>query len=484
VNDWRAKHLNRPTAVKSRDSRDVNQRAPFLHDTGLLSSGKWSGEFGLQYSGSTREAVKRHNVNLFKRGLLSHPCILTMLPSTALTGVMTIRRSPQVFMPLLSSAIRRRIATGPTIDKLSSKGTREPLHKGAEGPHISTCCPVIMRACTHFDAEDLMPSPTTSTQQINGDWVLFHPVYTPEELKAVEVSGRRISKCTAVMILRTGSPQDTSKILRQDCLCTSQTIPVSSALNASIGTTSNSMLSRWSFDFVSGYRHKPTPPGSNMSLEELRKGGYVLDERQWLTVRSLCCPPLPCEVQRYDSPFSANSIPRVHRGGPRNGCCHPAPPQESPSHGMFYPPVIIIYCPVLTFGQRRDSGWIHTLLEEAENERMHLMSVSLPYPRFPCRHEPLQDLHDSTKSWYPSSRAYSCRSRCLLQRLLYAFIFARISLSSHPQFTVFSYIISPRTCHRFVGHLEEEAVITYTRAIEELERGHLPKWYAISDHVS
>jgi hypothetical protein len=23
--------------------------------------------------------------------------------------------------------------------------------------------------------------------------------------------------------------------------------------------------------------------------------------------------------------------------------------------------------------QRRDSGWIHTLLEEAENERMHLM---------------------------------------------------------------------------------------------------------------
>jgi ubiquinol oxidase len=34
---------------------------------------------------------------------------------------------------------------------------------------------------------------------------------------------------------------------------------------------------------------------------------------------------------------------------------------------------------VLTFGQRRDSGWIHTLLEEAENERMHLMSVALPH---------------------------------------------------------------------------------------------------------
>ena len=48
---------------------------------------------------------------------------------------------------------------------------------------------------------------------------------------------------------------------------------------------------------------------------------------------------------------------------------------------------------------------------------------------------------------------------------------------------VLSYIISPRTCHRFVGYLEEEAVVTYTHAIEELERGHLPKWYAILDDV-
>jgi hypothetical protein len=36
--------------------------------------------------------------------------------------------------------------------------------------------------------EDLLP--TTTTKEINGDWVLFHPVYTQEELKAVEVSGR------------------------------------------------------------------------------------------------------------------------------------------------------------------------------------------------------------------------------------------------------------------------------------------------------
>lgn len=39
-----------------------------------------------------------------------------------------------------------------------------------------------------------------------------------------------------------------------------------------------------------------------------------------------------------------------------------------------------------------------------------------------------------------------------------------------------SYLISPRICHRFVRYLEEEAVLTYTRAIKELEDGHLPEW--------
>lgn len=39
-----------------------------------------------------------------------------------------------------------------------------------------------------------------------------------------------------------------------------------------------------------------------------------------------------------------------------------------------------------------------------------------------------------------------------------------------------SYLISPRTCHRFVGYLEEEAVITYTHAIHDLQAGKLPSW--------
>ena len=39
-----------------------------------------------------------------------------------------------------------------------------------------------------------------------------------------------------------------------------------------------------------------------------------------------------------------------------------------------------------------------------------------------------------------------------------------------------AYLISPRTCHRFVGYLEEEAVLTYTRAIADLDAGKIPSW--------
>lgn len=39
-----------------------------------------------------------------------------------------------------------------------------------------------------------------------------------------------------------------------------------------------------------------------------------------------------------------------------------------------------------------------------------------------------------------------------------------------------TYLISPKICHRFVGFLEEEAVITYTRCLEDLDAGRLPTW--------
>lgn len=66
---------------------------------------------------------------------------------------------------------------------------------------------------------------------------------------------------------------------------------------------------------------------------------------------------------------------------------------------------------------KRDSGWIHTLLEEAENERMHLMTFMT------LRDPPI---------WL--------RALCLgAQGVFYNAFFL-------------SYIISPRTCHRVSQH--------------------------------
>lgn len=89
----------------------------------------------------------------------------------------------------------------------------------------------------------------------------------------------------------------------------------------------------------------------------------------------------------------------------------------------------------------RDNGWIETLLEEGYNERMHLLT-------FLRLHNP---------GWF--------MRMCIIgaQGIFYNGFFI-------------SYLISPRTCHRFVGYLEEEAVITYTRAIADIEAGKLPEW--------
>ncbi|CAF1583479.1 unnamed protein product [Rotaria sp. Silwood1] len=94
---------------------------------------------------------------------------------------------------------------------------------------------------------------------------------------------------------------------------------------------------------------------------------------------------------------------------------------------------------------RRDYGWIHTLLSEAENERMHLLTfLELRQP-----------------DWI-------FRSLVLLGQGVFFNAF------------FLTYLLSPRICHRFVGFLEEEAVITYTRCIEELDNGKLPAWLILS----
>ncbi|RQM07321.1 hypothetical protein DH86_00001015, partial [Scytalidium sp. 3C] len=97
---------------------------------------------------------------------------------------------------------------------------------------------------------------------------------------------------------------------------------------------------------------------------------------------------------------------------------------------------------------KRDNGWIETLLEEAYNERMHLLTF----------------LKMAQPGWF-------MRLMCLgAQGVFFNSMFL-------------SYLVSPRTCHRFVGYLEEEAVLTYTLAIQDIEAGKLPKWSDPDFHV-
>jgi hypothetical protein len=88
-----------------------------------------------------------------------------------------------------------------------------------------------------------------------------------------------------------------------------------------------------------------------------------------------------------------------------------------------------------------DQGWIKTLLEESYNERMHLLT-------FLDMYQP---------GW--------------LMRFM---VFAAQGVFYNTMFI--SYLISPGICHRFVGYLEEEAVHTYTRCIEEMDKGLLSEW--------
>ncbi|KAI4206536.1 MAG: hypothetical protein LQ346_001026 [Caloplaca aetnensis] len=90
---------------------------------------------------------------------------------------------------------------------------------------------------------------------------------------------------------------------------------------------------------------------------------------------------------------------------------------------------------------KRDNGWIETLLEEAYNERMHLLT-------FMKMAEP---------GWFMKSMILGA------QGVFYNGFFL-------------AYLVSPRICHRFVGFLEEEAVVTYSRAIADIDAGKLPKW--------
>ena len=86
----------------------------------------------------------------------------------------------------------------------------------------------------------------------------------------------------------------------------------------------------------------------------------------------------------------------------------------------------------------QDPGWIKVLLDEAENERMHLMTF----------------IHIAKPS---SIERFII---ILVQGIFFNLYFIM-------------YLISPRTCHRIVGYFEEEAVTSYSEYLEEVEQGRL-----------
>lgn len=85
---------------------------------------------------------------------------------------------------------------------------------------------------------------------------------------------------------------------------------------------------------------------------------------------------------------------------------------------------------------RDDQGWIRELLDEAENERMHLMTF----------------IHIANPSAF---------ERGLI--MLTQFIFYNVYF--------FIYLFSPKTAHRIVAYFEEEAVISYSAYLAEVDAG-------------
>lgn len=85
---------------------------------------------------------------------------------------------------------------------------------------------------------------------------------------------------------------------------------------------------------------------------------------------------------------------------------------------------------------QNDDGWIKTLLDEAENERMHLMTfIEIAKPN-----------------------AFERFLIILAQGIFYNLFFLL-------------YLISSKTAHRLVGYFEEEAVYSYTEYLHGVEMG-------------
>jgi ubiquinol oxidase len=87
---------------------------------------------------------------------------------------------------------------------------------------------------------------------------------------------------------------------------------------------------------------------------------------------------------------------------------------------------------------RHDHGWIRALMDEAENERMHLMTF----------------IEIARPNW--------------LERML-----VMVAQALFFTFFLVLYLLSSRTAHRLVGYFEEQAVISYTQYLAEIDAGRV-----------
>jgi ubiquinol oxidase len=112
---------------------------------------------------------------------------------------------------------------------------------------------------------------------------------------------------------------------------------------------------RAAFDFVSGYKPYHVPDSilaeSPLPIERLRREGKILSDRQWLL--------------RIIVLESVAGVPGMVGGTLRHLRSLRLLVRSTSS--------AVNKKKAETDEQRRDGGWIHTLLEEAENERMHLL---------------------------------------------------------------------------------------------------------------
>jgi ubiquinol oxidase len=99
---------------------------------------------------------------------------------------------------------------------------------------------------------------------------------------------------------------------------------------------------------------------------------------------------------------------------------------------------MLLHCKSLRKFQT-SGGWIKTLLEEAENERMHLMTF----------------MEVAQPKWWERWLVFAVQG----------FWFNAYFLA---------YIFNPRFAHRLTGYLEEEAIWSYSHFLQEIDKGHIP----------